>query len=195
MVSETAFANRHSLEIGWTKPQEIPQFTPRPDLKIGVGPTHFTFTMAGIATPDAKQSEAFAATVSLFYIFSGNAREEKVGLRLPPVWRDLWLEMADAKKSHADFQDREVIRNLRGLVRKKQDQELEDGVILQGAFKGRGGIKSSSDRPDAGLQDRPRQSTANGDNWKRLWESKCSSHKFQAMLVGYIYIMEYSIQC
>ncbi|PHH91374.1 hypothetical protein CDD83_735 [Cordyceps sp. RAO-2017] len=181
-VSEATFANRQSIDIGWAKPQEPPQSEPGSDVEIVADQNRFTFTMVGIATPDAKQSEAYIATSALFHIFSGNAREEKVGLRLPPVWRDLWNELAEAKQSRLDSIDRDVVKSLRALVRQRHDQELEDGVILQGAFRGRGTPKAHQDAADSSLSDRKKQNSASGDEYKKIWADKSGSHKFQTML-------------
>lgn len=139
--------------------------------------------MNGIATPDTKQSEAYIATAALYYTFSGNPKEEKVGIRLPAVWRDLWSELAEARKNQIDAQDRTVVKDLRALVRERHDQELEDGVILQGAFRGRGAAKNLHDAGEDGSQDRARQSASNSEYYQKVWADKSSSRKFQIMLV------------
>lgn len=153
-------------------------------MQVTTSPYRFTLTMTGIATPDSKQSEAYAATAALFYIFSGNSREEKVNLRLPAAWRDLWTELAEDKKNQLDSQDREVVRKLRDLVRKKQDQELEDGVILQGAFRGRATAKSSHNPSEAGSQDRSKQINGGEEIYRKIWADKSSTRKFHTMLVS-----------
>lgn len=183
VVSDATFASRQSVDIGWAKPQELPQSEPSSDVEIIADPTRFTITMLRVATPDTKQSEAYIATSALFHIFSGNSREEKVALRLPPVWRDLWNEMAEAKKNRLDSQNREVVKALRALVRQRHDQELEDGVILQGAFRGRGTPKASQDSSENGPSDRRKQNLAVAEEYKKIWANKSSSRKFQVMLV------------
>ncbi|KAG5986184.1 hypothetical protein E4U43_005622 [Claviceps pusilla] len=135
--------------------------------------------MIGVATSDAKQSEAYISTAALFHIFSNSPKDEKVNLRLPPVWKDLWAEMAEAKKNHLDSQDRESVRSLRTLVRQRQDQELEDGVI---AFRGRGGNKTSLETADTASQDRLKSTAANAEALKRIWADKASTRNFQTML-------------
>ncbi|KAI5462733.1 putative ATP dependent RNA helicase [Mariannaea sp. PMI_226] len=182
VVSETSFANRHSVDIFWSKPQELPQPTSVADIEIITDPIHFTFTMNGVATPDSKQSEAYAATAALYYTFSGNAKEEKVGLKLPPVWRDLWSELAEARKNQLYAQDRVVVNDLRELVRARHDQELEDGVIIQGAFRGRGAARNMNDSGDDGSQDRSRHNVGNAEYYQKIWAQKASSPKYQKML-------------
>lgn len=156
---------------------------PESDVEVIFDPTRFTLTMERVAAPDKKQSEAYIATSALFHIFSGNAREEKASLRLPAVWRDLWDELAEAKKNQLDAQDRGIVGSLRTLVRQRHDQELEDGVILQGAFRGRG-AKPLQDASDGG-SDRRKQQPSNSDEYRKIWADKCGTRKYQQMLVGY----------
>ena len=130
---------------------------------ISADSNRFTFTMGSVAAPDLKQSEAYISTVALFYVFSNSPREEKVNLRLPPVWRDLWSELAEAKKSFSDAEERIVVKGLRDLIRQRLDQELEDGVILQGAFRGRGNNKSLTEATDGTIQGRAKQGNGNND--------------------------------
>ncbi|KAJ6443429.1 ATP dependent RNA helicase [Purpureocillium lavendulum] len=179
IVSEATFASRQSIDILWTKPQEPPTPMPESDVEIIADPTRFMFTMQRVAAPDNKQSEAYIATSALFHVFSGNAREEKSSLRLPAVWRDLWNELAEAKKEQLDSEDRAVVRSLRTLVRQRHDQELEDGVILQGAFRGRGS-KAAQDSSES--TDRKKPQTLSADEFKKIWVDKSGTRKFQQML-------------
>ncbi|PFH62978.1 hypothetical protein XA68_10729 [Ophiocordyceps unilateralis] len=181
VVSDTTWASRHSIDILWTKPQELPQDTPVSDIEIVADQTRFTFTMLHVATPNSKQSEAYIATSALFHIFNGNAREEKVALRLPPVWRDFWSEMNDAKRERLASRDRDAVKSLRTLVRQRHDQELEDGVILQGAFRGRAAPKAQVSTENGHIE-RKKQASAGAEEFKKIWVDKSGSPKFQAML-------------
>ncbi|KAM0343085.1 hypothetical protein ACHAPU_008833 [Fusarium lateritium] len=181
IMSDASFANRHAVEIAWNKPQELPPPAASSDVEVVADPFRFTFTMTGIATPDIKQSESYVSTAALFYTFSGNTKDEKVILRLAHVWKDVWAELAEARKAQVDEQDREVVRDLRTLVRERNDQELEDGVIIHGAFRGRG-VKHVNDSGDDGGHDRSRQNTTNGEQYRRIWSEKSSTRKFQTML-------------
>lgn len=181
LVSEVAFANRHQVSVVWSKPQEIPPQPDIPEIEIAASPTQFVLKMVSVATPDAKQSEAFVATSALFYIFGSSAKDEKVSLRLPPVWKDLWSEYAEMKKSKADAQDRAAIKELRDLVRRRQEQELEDGVLIRGAFKGRGqgrGVNGS----DESSQDRSKGAPYGPEYYQGIWNRKSSSPRYAAML-------------
>ncbi|KAM0219533.1 hypothetical protein ACHAQI_000919 [Fusarium lateritium] len=181
IMSDASFANRHSVEIIWNKPQELPPPAASSDVEVVADPYRFTFTMTGIATPESKQSESYISTAALFYTFSGNTKDEKVVIRLAHVWKDVWAELAEARKAQVDERDRDVVRDLRTLVRQRQDQELEDGVIIQGAFRGRG-TKHVNDSGDDGGQDRLRQNATNGDQYQKIWAEKSSTRKFQTMM-------------
>ncbi|RDA90510.1 hypothetical protein CP533_0837 [Ophiocordyceps camponoti-saundersi (nom. inval.)] len=183
IVSETSWASRHSIDIEWTKPQEPPLDSPVSDVEISADQNRFTLTMLSVATPDAKQSEAYVATAALFHVFSSNSREEKVALRLPPVWRDLWNEMNDAKRDRLAAKDRVAVKALRSLVRQRHDQELEDGVILQGAFRGRVTPKGGQDSTENG-HDRKKHALAGVEEFKKIWADKSGAPKFQAMLAS-----------
>lgn len=179
-VSDVAFANRHLVNINWSKTQEPPAPFEDPNIEAYISSTQFIFKMVGIAAPDAKQSEAFIATTALFFIFGSSGKEEKVALRLPAVWKDLWSEYAEAKKNKADSLDRATVKQLRDLVRKKKEQELEDGVILQGAFKGRGQARTVADADESGYE--AKRGTGDPAFFQNIWHQKSSSPKYQHML-------------
>ncbi|KAH8902299.1 P-loop containing nucleoside triphosphate hydrolase protein [Coniochaeta sp. PMI_546] len=179
-ISNVAFANRHLVNINWSKPQDFASSFDDPNIETFMSPTQFVFKMVSIATPDAKQSEAFIATTALFCIFGSSGKEEKVVLRLPAAWKDLWSEYAEAKKNKADALDRAAVKQLRDLVRKKKEQELEDGVILQGAFKGRGQLRTATDTEDSGSE--TKRASADPQFYQNIWYQKCSSPKYQHML-------------
>jgi len=181
-MSDVAFATRHAVNIIWSKSQETPAFPEVPGLELLASPTQFVFKMLSVATPEQKQSEAYIATVALFFIFGSSAKEEKVSLRLPATWKDLWSEFAEAKKSKADENDRVTIRHLRDLVRKRAEQELEDGVLIQG-FKGRGQSKNLTDSEHSD-HERAKRQPWGAEYYRNIWMQKASSPRFQHMLVS-----------
>nr|XP_036581626.1 helicase associated domain-containing protein [Colletotrichum truncatum]KAF6790069.1 helicase associated domain-containing protein [Colletotrichum truncatum] len=182
LISEVPFANRHSVSISWTKAQDVPQQSQDGSVEVIASTINFNFSMKSIATPDKKQSEAYVATWALFHIFGTSTKEEKVGMRLPAVWRELWDELAETRKSILDAKDREAIRELRALVRQRQDQELEDGVIIQGAFKGRGAARNQNDNRDEAGQDAAKRLSGGPEYYQNIWAQKTSSPRYQAML-------------
>ncbi|EFQ34047.1 helicase associated domain-containing protein [Colletotrichum graminicola] len=184
LISEVPFANRHAVSISWSRSQETPPPSQDDSVEVGTYPSIFNFTMKSVATPDSKQSEAYVATWALFHIFGTSAKEEKVGMRLPVAWRDLWDELAEARKSQLDAKDREAIRELRALVRQRQDQELEDGVILQSAFKGRGTARNQNEKGDESSQEAAKRLSGGPEYYQNIWAQKTNSPRYQAMLQG-----------
>ena len=182
LISTTAYSNRHTLRISWSKSQDVDVDSPPPHIEYSASPKLQNLTMTTISTPDAKQSEAYIATVALFLIFGSSSREDKVSLRLPATWRDLWGEFAEEKKDKADRVDRESIRKIRDMVREKKDQELEDGVLLKGAFKGRGTPRVVENGDDQ-MGDKSGRSALTPDTYQRIWFEKSNTPSFQYMLV------------
>ncbi|KAI1866741.1 uncharacterized protein JN550_007594 [Neoarthrinium moseri] len=178
LMSEAPFANRHMVIITWSKPQDL--ITPEVShIECSIYPQQFAFQMATIATPDSKQSEAYVATVALFAI-SGSTKEEKVFMRLPATWKDLWTELSEAKKNQGDAQDRAFIKDLRTLVRQRQDQEEEEGVVLQSAFKGRGTNRNGT--PDPSAFERVNGQNLGPEFYHRIWADKINNPRFHHML-------------
>ncbi|KAK4168268.1 putative ATP-dependent RNA helicase [Cladorrhinum sp. PSN259] len=180
LLSDATFANRHAVKIIWSKAQEIPPPADIAELEAFTTPTQFVYKMVGISNPDAKQSEAFIATSALFCIFGSSVKEDKVGLRLPATWKDLWSEFAEARKNKADELDRNALRHLRDLVRKRLEQELEDGVLIQG-FKGRGQTKNPTDS-DQSDHERAKRQQFPPEYYQNIWFQKASTPRFQQML-------------
>ncbi|KAI1291588.1 ATP dependent RNA helicase [Xylaria venustula] len=181
LISESSFSNRHMVSISWSKPQETSAIPEIPSIEQTIFPQHFIFKMEAVSTPDSKQSEAYVATVAMFAVF-GSTKEEKIFLRLPAVWRELWSEFAEEKKNQADAADRVAIKELRTIIRRRQDQELEDGVLLQGAFRGRGNQRVSKDGNDDSSIDRSSVNAYGPEYYQKIWFDKASTPRFQAML-------------
>lgn len=182
LVSDLPFANRHTVTIDWKKPQDILGEQIVPEIDVYASRTRTKFTMVGVATPDKAKSEAFIATYALFHIFGSGPKEDRVYLRLPPVWRELFLEYSNIRKGQLDATDRGEVRDLRSLVRQRRDQELEDGVVLQG-FRGRVAARNQSDSKDESSQDRSKRPRESDERLQGIWAAKSSTPKFQAMVV------------
>ncbi len=184
LVSDSSFSNRHSLRIVWSKKQELLECTPPPEIEYSATQKSQTFTMISVSSPDTKQSEAFIATVALFLLFSSSAREDKVFLRLPATWRDLWTELASSKKEKADETDRGSIRVFRDMVREKRDRELEDGVLIKGAFRNRNGTRAN-DNGDETAADKSSKVSLGSEMYQQIWAEKSRTPSYQRMLVGF----------
>ncbi|KAK2625301.1 hypothetical protein QTJ16_005670 [Diplocarpon rosae] len=181
LISESSFSNRHSLRITWSKAQDFPRSTAPTYIDYVSSPKSQNFTMVSVSTPDSKQSEAFIATVALFLLFGSSTKEDKVFLRLPPAWRDLWTELSEAKKKKEDEADRSNIRVFRDMVRAKRDQELEDGVLIQGAFRNRHATRAPEHGDEAG-SDKSNKALFEPEAYRRIWFEKSNTQSYQTML-------------
>jgi ATP-dependent RNA helicase DHX29 len=139
--------------------------------------------MVSVATPDKVQSEAYAATATLFLIFASQPKEEKVYLRLPPIWRDLWMEFVTLKKDQSDSEDRSAIKLLRDAVRDKRDREEEDGVVLMQAFMKRSANNSANDTGEESGPENAGPTSADNDSIRTQWTQKCSTPSYVKMMV------------
>ncbi|CAJ2503059.1 Uu.00g104530.m01.CDS01 [Anthostomella pinea] len=181
LVFETPYSNSHMVSVSWSKAQELFPTPEIPSIESAIYPRKFTFKMTTVSTPEPRQSEAYIATVALFAIF-GSTKEEKVFLRLPAAWREFWSELAEDKKSQMDSTDRSAVKELRALIRQKQDQELEDGVLLQGAFRGRALQRNVNDVGDDANADRANHHLFGPEYYQRIWAEKSNTPRFHAML-------------
>ena len=135
--------------------------------------------MMSIATPDASQSEGYVSTVALFILFSAISKEEKVHFRLPGVWRDLWSECSAAVKAKSDAADRNLLRELRGMVSDQKDN------LAQSVSNMNQNRELHSKQDDATVADQETSSwdlTRDTSELRALWASKTSTPLFQRML-------------
>ena len=184
LISDSSFSNRHALRVTWSKAQDSVIVSPPPEIDYLSSPKVQSFAMVTVSAPDPKQSEAYISTVALFLIFGSSSKEDKVFLRLPATWRDLWTELAESKKEKADELDRETIRIFRDMVRDKRDQELEDGVLIQGAFRNRGSTRAADTSDESG-PDKSSKSSLASEAYRRIWTEKSNSPSYQSMLVSF----------
>lgn len=140
--------------------------------------------MVLISCPTEVQSEAYISTVAMFLIFASSPKEEKVHLRLPSIWRDLWKELSRFKKDQDEATDRQVLRELRSMIAdhgqgNKNLDEHSNGVTA----------KNPSREPTA-ADGHQRQghslspSTVRPDDIKALWASKLSTPSYQHLLTS-----------
>jgi len=141
--------------------------------------------MVSVATPDKVQSVAYAATAALFLIFASRPKEEKVYLRLPPIWRDLWMEFVALKKDQLDSEDRSAIKLLRNAVRDKRDREEEDGVVLTQAFIKRSANNSANDTGEESGPENAGSAACESESIRTQWTQKSSTPSYIRMMVWF----------
>lgn len=166
--------------VVWAKDQDLEYDTQIIGVTASTNGTRAVFEANSIATVTLEQSEGYISTVALFSIFAASAKEEKVYLRLPPVWRDLYRDLLDSRRSRIDAHDREKIKYFRGLVQDQLEDEESEGVVLTSRFRARNQAAASSNSSASG-QNTPPQIF---DSLKDLWYTKASTQSFQYMLAG-----------
>jgi ATP-dependent RNA helicase DHX29 len=192
LVSPTAYSNRHSVMITWSKDQErVPSdavsfvsFEQRKASKSPGDVSAMKFTMNTVACPDSQQSESFVATVALFYIFSPYSKEEKVYMKLPGAWRDLYAELGEARKHQNDSADRDRLKLIRSTFQEHSQQEEEDGIVLAAAFRGR---NKDSPLPGSSRNISPTKnvfSSLPSTDLINLWHRIRDTPNYQRMLLG-----------
>lgn len=134
------------------------------------------------AVPDAAQSEAYVSTAALFLIFSPVPKEEKASLRLPPVWKDFWLDLCTLKKKNDLATDREELRGIRSLFDHSagKDEDLEQ-ISRPAQF--------TPIRPQPinclaeEFQKGKPSGTENPDEIRSVWTSKSATPSFRNMML------------
>ena len=186
-TTSSTFAVKQRLDVAWSKGQEsiIPP-TVIPSISFSADPRSTSLEMKNISTPTSNMSEAFISTTALFVIFSSSPKDEKIYLRLPSVWRDLWIEYLDLKKEQQDSEHRASLGQLRALVRDRRDRAEEEGVVLTNGFKKRLaiGADNGSTNTASGELEPAAASNPDAEYFKRAWDQKSSAPAYQRMLTS-----------
>lgn len=118
LVSKTTYSNRYKMVIIWSVPQSYdPWLMSLPKtLRTKFLPQLVEIEMQQIATPTPLQSEAYVSTVALFALCLTTPGQQKMSLRMPPVWRDVWQELAYARQEAVQTAEKEEIRYVKQLI-------------------------------------------------------------------------------
>ena len=143
-----------------------------------------SFEMSTVSTPSISQSEAYVSVAALFLIFHAPQKEERVYLRLPSIWRDLWGEFLETHNERINKADRDELRDIKALVQNKLDSDDNEGVILTKAFQKRNA--TADDKENITQKDTVVDAYGNRtpEQLKEIWKQKSSTYNFQKMLVG-----------
>ena len=147
---------------------------PFEEVQIHSSHHHTRLEMIGVSCPDRTQSEAYVATVGLFGV-SQSSKEEKVYMRLPPVWRDLWEEMRKIQKERKDTSGRESLRQLRLMIAENDSSEMKTD-------QGKGAMDLNDTNGVIPTADNARAFASSPDVLRRIWADKVSSPSYNAML-------------
>ena len=163
----------------WSREQDYAESPPIDSVSYEKDPRFFKIEMTTTSCPDPSQSEAYVSTVGLFLNFA-LAAEQKVYLRLPSVWRELWEELSILGQKHQDSKDRDVLRELHSLIEetsKQSDPDADDHDALVNY------ITLNEHVPVLQTLQTPRYvSTHSPDHVRAIWTAKESSPSYQSML-------------
>ncbi|KAF2625113.1 P-loop containing nucleoside triphosphate hydrolase protein [Macroventuria anomochaeta] len=180
MISPTTYRCRHAATITWSKDLEIEYDTDIAGVNVSLRGIQVKFETTTIAAVGIDQSESFISTVALFSISAASTKEEKVYLRLPPNWRDVYREFLEHRKERIDTDDREAVKYYRSIVQDQIENEESDGVVLTNRWKTRNQAGTSSSPSNSGYN----TPVPENQGLRELWAQKASTPSYQHMLVG-----------
>ncbi|KAF9696290.1 hypothetical protein EKO04_005262 [Ascochyta lentis] len=180
MISPTTYRCRHAVTITWSKDLEIEYDTDITGVVVSLKGIQAVFEATTVAAVGIEQSESFISTVALFSISAASTKEEKVYLRLPPNWRDVYREFLEHRKERIDADDREAVKYYRSIVQDQIENEESDGVVLTNRWKARNQAGTSSSPSNSGYN----TPIPENQGLRELWAQKAASPTYQHMLVG-----------
>ena len=181
VISASSFSNRHLVEVRWSQTHDPIITTSIDKLTCQSDARSVKVEMVLISCPTQAQSEAYVSTVAMFLIFASSPREEKVHLRLPSIWRDLWKDLSHMKKDEEEATDRQVLRDLRSMIAENTQADEELNQQSNGVTR----TISSKDSIAADLhQWQGNPNLLPSDDVKALWISKASAPSYKHMLMS-----------
>jgi ATP-dependent RNA helicase DHX29 len=164
----------------WSKHQDIDYDEDIDGVSCHIARLKAIFTATTVATVSVEQSENYISTAALFSVFAASAKEEKLHLRLPSNWRDLYKAFLDHRRDRLDGLDRETIKRFQTLIQEQIDNEELDGVVLTNRFKMRNQAASNSS-PSGSGRNTPLHAN---ESLVDFWGHKSCTPGYQRMLPG-----------
>ena len=180
MISPTTYRCRHSVTVTWSKDLEVEYDSDIPGVNVSLRGIQAAIEATTTAAVGMDQSEGFISTAALFSISAASTKEEKVYLRLPPNWRDVYREFLEYRKDRLDAHDRDAIKYYRSIVQDQIENEETDGVVLTNRWKSRHPTGTSSSPSNSGYN----TPVAGNQGLQELWAQKAATPSYQHMLVG-----------
>jgi ATP-dependent RNA helicase DHX29 len=180
MISPTTYRCRHAVTITWSKDIEVDYDADIVGVNVLLRGIQATLESTTNAAVGMDQSESYISTVALFSISAASAKEEKVYLRLPPNWRDVYRELLEHRRERIDTEDRDAIKYYRSIVQDQVDNEESDGVVLTNRWKTRNQAATGSTPSNSGYS----TPVPENQGLRELWAQKASAPSYQHMLVG-----------
>ena len=175
-ISASSFSHRHSISVKWSHSQDYLDRIDMGDMEFTSVSREFRASMVSVACTDKVQSESYISVFALFLIFSPSPKEEKVYLRLPTTWRELWFEFEKTKQTQIDALHRSELREIRRIVQSHYKIPTTIGRGQQQTLSkpnGDSALQPPSQRP-ALLQ--------NSEVAAREWQTRAASSAYEIML-------------
>ena len=183
-ISKSSFSHRHFTEVRWSRMQETPTTMPIDKIVFQSNARSIKIEMTSISCPNEAQSEAYISTVAMFLIFALSPQEEKVHLRLPSTWRDLWNELSQWKKDQDEAADRHVLREIRSMIAEHDQRggNLEEPSTAVTTMNPNQEPTAAAGHQQQGNDFTP--PTVISDDIKALWASRSCTPSYQHMLTS-----------
>ncbi|CCX31615.1 P-loop containing nucleoside triphosphate hydrolase protein [Pyronema domesticum] len=117
-IGGTTFSNRSRLIVTWSQPLDLKPTEPgeEPDVVCMLPEENKTvFEMKKLAAATHDQADGFIATYALHKLFA--KKEDKLYLRLPTVWRNVWGELVADEKGRVEKEEVKLLEGLRELLK------------------------------------------------------------------------------
>lgn len=179
VISDSSFSKRCSLLVEWSRTQDLPCIINDSSILYHATEERAIFQMITVSTPEATQSEAYISTLALYLTFATGAKE--VYFRLPPVWRDLWMQMSALKQEQTNATDRDHLRELQKLVAKVYSKGVSPALPLDSTVIQNRSEKQINAQP---IDLKAKTSNVAGEDIAKLWLLKTSTPAYHMMLPG-----------
>lgn len=133
--------------------------------------------MRSIAASTVLQSEAYISTITLFALCAAETKDEKVFLRLPSVWRELWADLLAQRQAEIDSADKSDLKLIRDMVNNRESQSKRGRRLL-----GVGAEQINQDDVDSVSKKVTKALHTSPEQLRAEWLRKASAPKYQAMV-------------
>ena len=166
--------------IDWSVSQDLSRLVHDSSIICDAAEFQSKFQMKTVSTPDILQSESYISTAALYLTFGHSPKEEKVYLRLPPQWRDLWMEMSLFEREQNDVAGRGALRQLQDIIKTTKSDAYMRRLCTHDSIE-----EQTPTQQSAILQETGNKSQAGAsltEKMAKLWISKSSSPMYRQML-------------
>ena len=133
-----------------------------------------------IATSTVLQSEAYISTIALFALCAGEAKNEKVFLRLPAVWRKLWADLLKLRQAKIASLDKSDLKHIRNVMSEGEPRPGGGGSLIWPTIEEKN--HEIAEKVSANATSRAWQTTP--ENLRAEWLRKSSTPPYRAILLA-----------